>query len=171
MSKTKERIIDRVEINQFIGGPVEIAYEPGVRRYCRFPYKNHPNGCPNWGVVEGCPPNVRNFVDVYRDKVIFAALGFYIPDYLKVRREVHADWGNDALLNLRHWQNGLNKDLRIFAGEKTPVGYVMERCPEAMGVNIFETCSRAGLKLIRNPLVNGVDDGWVYKVMFFGKLK
>lgn len=138
--------------------------------YCRAPYPNHPNGCPNWGIKKGCPPNVPCFLKEFNQKVLVCAVGIDFAHYLQIRRDIHPNWTERALRNPRHWQGHLRmllrKDLLALKDEeRNNKNKIVITNPEAMGINIFETCKQVGLILERTPLEK------MYQVAFLATKK
>lgn len=162
-----EKEIDHIERERIFAGPVEAVCDPRMIAHCRDPYPDHPKGCPNWGCKEGCPPHVRYFPRVYSKDVYIAAIRFNFAQYLVYRRTVHPDWTEKALRNPRHWQGHVRSERNRFLFEylsKHPEidGDIIIN-PEAMGVNLFATCARAGLTLEHTPTKN------VYSVTLIAK--
>lgn len=160
MSPEKE--ISHIERERLFLGPVEAVCDPQMIAHCLDPYHDHAKGCPNWGHKKGCPPNVRHFSKVYSKEVYIVAVRFNFAEYLNLRREIHPDWTERALRNPRHWQGHVRHELNEFLFEylsKYPEidGEVIFN-PEAMGVNLFETCEKVGIHLEQTPNNN------VYKI-------
>lgn len=125
--------------------------------HCHDPYPKHPNGCPNWGKKEGCPPDIRYFPRVYDTAVHIAAIRFNFAEYLQLRRKAHSDWAERALRNPLYWQGHVRHELNQFLYEYLSVhpeitGGIVTN-PEAMGVNLFETCASAGIILEHTPKI------------------
>ncbi len=133
---------------------VSVIVKPrGFASWCRLPYPKHPDGCPNFGIKESCPPLVKYFLDVYKPQVKVAALSFDFDEYLKWRRNAHPDWTERALRNPRHFQGHLDAYLERFTEQLNVPGFVPEYSPEAMGVNLHLTCKRAGINLEWPPTI------------------
>ena len=150
-----ETEISHIEREKFFSGPVEAVCDPRMRAHCLDPYHDHPKGCPNWSHKQGCPPNIPYFPDIYSKEVYIAAVRFNFGDYLARKREIHPDWTERALRNPRHWQNHVRSELHHFLEEQLPnhpeiLGDVLFN-PEAMGVNLFATCQKAGIILEHTP--------------------
>lgn len=60
-----EKEIDHIERERIFAGPVEAVCNPAIIAHCLDPYYDHPKGCPNWDMKDGCPPNIRFFPNVY----------------------------------------------------------------------------------------------------------
>ncbi len=160
MSPEKE--IDHIEREKIFIGPVEVDCDPSMIAHCLDPYPRHPHGCPNWGKKEGCPPHVRFFPHVYSTDVHIAAVRFNFADYLELRHRDHPSWTDRALRNPLYWQGHIRHELNQFLFEYLSThpeihGEIVFN-PEAMGVNLFVTCKKAGLNLEQTPRNN------VYKI-------
>ncbi len=152
---TVETEIKNIERDKFFSGPVEAVCDPRMKVHCLDPYHAHPKGCPNWNYKTGCPPHVPYFPDVYCTDVYIAAIRFNFGQYLSEKREKHPDWTDRALRNPRHWQAHVRSDFHHFLEEELPnhpeiMGDVL-LSPEAMGVNLFATCQKAGIFLEHTP--------------------
>lgn len=150
-----EKEIDHIEREGLFLGPVSVVCDKRMRAHCLDPYYKHPNGCPNWNYKEGCPPHVKYFPDIYLPEVFVATIRFNFAEYLSGRKETHPDWSDKALRNPRHWQGHVRSELHHFLAEELlhrpeMTGDVIFN-PEAMGVNVFETCANAGLQLEHTP--------------------
>jgi hypothetical protein len=122
--------------------PVEVVEHPNIQKLCRCPYPDHPEGCPNWGKKEGCPPGPY-YGDMFEAMARLAIVKFDFGEYLEAKREQHPDWTERALRNPRHWQGHLRAAMKqLTAGRE----YVISS-PEGMGVNVTATCKRAGIIL------------------------
>lgn len=142
------RAVPRVRI---IGPPVEAVYAPRVRALCRCPYDGHPAGCPNFGKRPDCPPTAPLFAKVCCPSVRIIAVRFAFGAYLRRKRRLHPDWTERALRNPRHWQGHVRAELRRFVagGCDGALGEddIVLHNPEAMGVDVTATCTRAGIGL------------------------
>lgn len=150
-----EKEIDHIERERIFTGPVEAVCDPKMIAHCRDKYPRHPKGCPNWGEKIGCPPKVRFFPNVYSKEVYIAAVKFNFADYLSLRRRDHPNWTDRALRNPLYWQGHVNSELEqlMFKHLSTHPEITGEivLSPEAMGVNLFETCAKAGIYLEKTP--------------------
>lgn len=144
------------DIETVIRGPVRAVCARGIVRLCRLPYPDHPNGCPNFGVRADCPPFVPYFLDTYKDEVFIVAVIFDFESYLKQRQKLYPHLKDRALRNLLYWQGHVKSELRKFISETDTsfLGDTVIYTPEAMGVNVFETCKKVGLFLERKPAIN-----------------
>jgi len=163
-----EKEIDHIERERIFAGPVEAVCDPRMLAHCLDPHPRHPKGCPNWGKNDDCPPNVRFFPNVYSKEVHIAAVRFNFADYLALRRQVHPNWTERALRNPLYWQGHVRHELNQFLFEylsnHPEINGEIVANPEAMGVNVFETCASAGIVLEQIP------QNYVYKIALIANL-
>ncbi len=147
-----------------------------VSNLCTQPYYNHKKGCPNFGVRDDCPPNIKHISEEYEmDTIHILVLKFPLGDFHLQRKEIHPNWTDRALINPRHWQNHLRacmNDEWEAVKEEYP-DYEMIKNPEGQGVNISDTLQLSGIDLTWS-----VDDGegriinvaeQLYRVALIGK--
>jgi predicted metal-binding protein len=146
-----ESIKDQIFVKEVI--PV---IDRKVRALCKRPYYNHPEGCPNFGVKDGCPPQVK-FYDQEYDMtrpvyVIYNVFDFAV--HVAKMRNAHPEWTQRQLECSRYWQGTARKALRqkIAAFLKDHPEYEANACPEAMGVNVTETMKGLGIELEWPPV-------------------
>ncbi len=160
--------IQSVPRQRILAGPVKVVYQPGIiRGLCKHPYYKHSGGCPNFGKRVDCPPKADLFRDCYEEEAYILAIKFDFERYLELRRREHPDWTERALRNPRHWQNHLRCEISTFhetAKELLPELVVITN-PEAMGVNLTETCALLGLTLEWPPVRS------VFQINLLAKLK
>jgi hypothetical protein len=141
----------------------KVVVDMSVRGLCCKPYINHPLGCPNFGRKKGCPPNINSFLDNYEKTAELVAIGFYLSEWIDIRRQEQPDWTDKALGNLRHWQPHVRSHLNELLLKVNTNGYDPVFAPEAMGVNVTETCKNVGTNLEWPP------KNWVYQVALLGR--
>lgn len=143
--------IQQVERSFNVSDEVLVSMKPrGFNAWCRLPYPKHPQGCPNFGIKEKCPPNAPYFLDVFEDKVLVAFVKFDFENYLKLRESAHPDWNDRELRNPRHFQGHLDSVLResiSLLDQNIVAGRIPVFSPEAMSVNLHLTCRAAGIEL------------------------
>ncbi|MBA7693079.1 hypothetical protein ES703_101654 [subsurface metagenome] len=146
-----------------------IVIDYRAREWCRLPYPDHPRGCPNYGRKSGCPPQaplVENYFDVSKDHY-FVVVQFDLDSHVSKMKENHPLWSDRQARCVLYWQSTVNKQLReecqFYTRQRN--GFVYNLCPEAMGVNVIETCKAIGLPIKARP----VDT--VFKVAMLGCLK
>ena len=144
-----------IERERLFLGPVKAICDPQMPNLCCKPYPGHKKGCPNFNKKAGCPPNVIYFPDYYEENVHIITVRFDFDAYLSMMRERHPTWTDKALRNVLYWQGHIRKELRDFAANTNiPLGYQVIKTPEAMGVNLTETCKQAGIELEWPPMKN-----------------
>ena len=162
-----EKEIDHIERTGLFLGPVEAVCDPRMKAHCLDPYYKHPKGCPNWNYKEGCPPHVPYFPKVYSKDIYIATVRFNFADYLASRKLAHPDWTEKALKNPRHWQGHVRSELRSFLfdylSDHPNIDGEIIFNPEALGINVFATCEKAGIILEHTP------EHFVYNVAIIAK--
>jgi len=138
---------------------VSVVMKPSVRDMCYRPYDLHPKGCPNFGKRETCPPSARLYQEVYDlAQPVYAVVNeFNLGEHIERMRTLHPDWSDRQLRCVLYWQAGArrelkNKILALRECSQFPVGYVVETCPEAMGVNVTATLLGVGIELEWPPV-------------------
>lgn len=142
--------IEQIDKSFNLSDEVSVSMKPrGFNAWCTLPYYKHPQGCPNFGVKEKCPPNAPYFLDVFEEKVLLAYIKFDFESYLGLRKSFHPDWNERELRNPRHFQGHLDSLLKKGIGDVGDAvgGRVAVFSPEAMLVNMHLTCRAAGIEL------------------------
>jgi predicted metal-binding protein len=136
---------------------VEPEIDHTVRSLCVKEYPGHKKGCPNFNHKDGCPPNAFFFDKVYDlSKPVYAIVNkFDFKYHVNKMRALHPEWSDRQCECCLYWQPGARKQL--FEGIKKFLtyndkeyfkqGYRVEKCPEAMGVEITKTLAKAGIIL------------------------
>lgn len=138
------------------------------RSWCVLPYKNHKNGCPNYGKKPDCPPVVPMFDQVFDlTKPIYAIFSTYdLLAHTEKMKQKHPAWTETQRLNVLYWQGVARKKLKEniekFNLHYKAQGYYSTMSPEAMGVNVTQTLANAGL-ILEWPARKTV-----YKIAFAG---
>jgi predicted metal-binding protein len=128
-----------------------IDYE--VTKLCVRPYHGHKKGCPNFNKKKGCPPNSPKFDQIYDiDQPIFAIINrFDFSKHINRMKDLHPGWSQKQLECCLYWQpkarKSLNDAIWFFNANISNIHYSVERCPEAMGVNVTETLKQIGIEL------------------------
>lgn len=145
---------------------IDPIFKPIVRRLCTRRYPGHPNGCPNFGQRDMCPPRAPLFPDYFDTSYPFWALwvDFDLAQWVSLRQKEHPDWSYGQCANLRYWQQKAGKFLREHAQKiccEQGLEYV--DCPEAMGIDVTSTMYRIGVclewppkKIVRKVWILGV---------------
>jgi hypothetical protein len=143
----------------------DVVIDYRARAWCCLPYPNHPNGCPNFGKSEECPPEAPLFETIIKPPFTLVAVRFNLEEHVRKMKEKHPNWSEKRAKCLLYWQRKVNKRLRKICegiASKIPNAIVLYR-PEGNGVNVFETCRKIGLILERNP------KKFVWKVAIIGE--
>ena len=123
------------------------------RSMCVLPYKNHKNGCPNYGKRDDCPPFVPMFDEVFDiSKPIYAILStFDLLSHTEKMKKKHPEWNEAQCLNVLYWQGTVKKKLKenikTFNYTFRQLGYYSTTTPEAMGVDVTQTLKNSGIIL------------------------
>lgn len=136
---------------------IQPVLDENVRQLCCRPYYNHPNGCPNYGKRDICPPRAPILQQVFNiDKPILAIwCSFNLALHRDKMRAKHPTWSQKQLECCLYWQGRVNKQLRK-AVEYNLIRYplfnnatnlISTFVPEAMGVNVTKTMKNAGVIL------------------------
>lgn len=141
--------------------PLEmVIYNPQARGvWCRLPYPGHKNGCPNF---PKCIQERPSFLDVEIHYRWYAVIHtFYLKAHADMMKAKHPKWSERQCRNPLYWQGRVRKLLREEAEVFAPSGSVILDIPEACGVDVFETMTKAGIVLERKPDI-------VRKIMLVG---
>ncbi len=141
------------------------------RSMCIRPYKNHKYGCPNFGVLPTCPPNIPCMFDQIFDvsDVYAVATKFYLEEFYESRRKKRPDLPEGQIRNSRVWQPITKKEndfgIRDFYLENPDkIDYVSTRLLECMGVDVINTMKEVGVDLRFPP------KEIVYRIAFIARV-
>jgi predicted metal-binding protein len=121
--------------------------------WCKLPYPNHPNGCPNFGKRKGCPPNTPN-ADKFFDlsKPLYLVYGeFDLKTHMKSMLRKHPNWSERQLRNVLYWQPRSKAQMKARA-KSAMLLLGLTAChtfPEALGINMYATAALSGLRYER----------------------
>ena len=145
---------------------VDLVIDYRAREWCKLPYPDHPRGCPNFGQRASCPPEaplVENHFDLSQP-VWLIAVGFDLQHHIGRMRVKHPNWPDRQARCILYWQGSVNKELRSLTQYLVEgTGRIYTLCPEAMGVQVIKTASRAGVPIRPRPT------DYVYKVALAGE--
>jgi hypothetical protein len=143
----------------------DLVIQEATRDWCLFPYPGHPKGCPNYGKHKACPPNA-SMLDEYFDKrrpVSFVVARFDLAEHEKRMMERNSGWSRRQARCVLYWQGSVRSRLKKKVMDYMKrVGYdKWSDRPEAMGLNLFRTFYKHGLKLQKDPqdFVKGGEKG------------
>ncbi len=124
------------------------------RSMCIRPYKGHPKGCPNFGKLPTCPPNIPcNYHEMFDISEVYAiATVFNKEAYFAQRRANRPDLPEGQITNLRNWQPITLKDndnavAEFFRNHQELREFVATRLLECMSVNVVKTMEEQGINL------------------------
>lgn len=130
---------------------IQPVVDPTLRGLCVRPYPGHPHGCPNFGKKPGCPPQTPLLTEIFDlDQPCYAIVNlFELATHIQKMKEHHPNWTQAQLSCCLYWQQTARKQLErgiaIFSQQHS--GYRIERCPEAMGLNVTQTLAEAGVRM------------------------
>ena len=122
-----------------------------LRALCIKPYPLHPKGCPNYDHKRGCPPAapfLNEAFDLLRScYVVYHA--FPLGRHVARMRRIHPEWSMRQLVCCLYWQGRARKllEAEILRFSRNYPKLTVERCPEAMGLNVTETLRHAGVPI------------------------
>ena len=124
------------------------------RSMCISPYKNHKNGCPNYGMLPTCPPNIPCMYDQIFDisDVYAVVTTFHLEEFFSKRRERRPDLAEGQIRNLRIWQGIALKEndyaiCDFYHEYPDKKDYVSTRLLECMGVDVVGTMKEVGIEI------------------------
>ena len=141
------------------------------RSMCIRPYKNHKNGCPNFGKLPTCPPSIPCMYDQIFDvsDVYAIVTKFYLEGYFNKRREHRPDLAEGQIRNIRAWQPIAKKEndyaiCEFYQENPDKKDYISTRLLECMGVDVISTMKEVGIE-IRFPV-----EEYAYRIAFAAKV-
>lgn len=140
------------------------------RSMCIRPYKNHKYGCPNFGKLPTCPPNIPCMYDqIFDTSDVYAVVTkFYLEEYFDKRRKKRPDLAEGQIRNIRVWQPIAIKEndyaiSEFYQENIDKQDYVATRLLECMGVDVINTMKEVGVE-IKFPV-----EDYAYRVSFVAK--
>ena len=133
--------------------------DPKVRGLCVKAYPRHPRGCPNFRSKAGCPPQAPLLADYFDlSRPTYAIWNvFPIGEHVRSMRLAHPTWSDAQLYCCLYWQPRARSQLGIEIVQFTSwlVGQLgnynemveINRCPEAMGLDVSATMKSIGVTL------------------------
>ena len=141
------------------------------RSMCIKSYKNHKYGCPNFGKLPTCPPNIPCMYDqVFDISDVYAVVTkFYLEEYFDKRRKNRPDLAEGQIRNIRVWQPIAIKEndyaiSEFYQENLDKYNYISTRLLECMGVDVINTMKEVGLE-IKFPVKE-----FAYRVAFVAKV-
>ena len=125
-----------------------------VPEWCALPYPGHPKGCPNYGQRPGvCPPNAPYVTDVFdlNKPLFFIIVEFDLVAHMSNMHIKHPNWSDKQLRNCLYWQEKPRKQLRKLTNKAMfmlPINHTEYKL-QALGINVYTTCRKAGIPLQR----------------------
>jgi len=121
--------------------------------WCRLPYEDHPDGCPNYGNKLACPPLapfISSQIDINREMYLVHS-EFNLRAHTIKMRTKHPKWSDRQCKCVLYWQSTSRKQRCTRTDEAVRLLGTnwISSIPEAMGVNVYATARLSGLKLER----------------------
>ncbi|MFX1536121.1 MAG: DUF2284 domain-containing protein [Promethearchaeota archaeon] len=145
----------------------KLAIDYRARYWCRKPYPDHQQGCPNYGKKKECPPQaplIEDFLDLTKQHW-FVVVIFDLIFHARKMKDKHPNWTEKQCRCVLYWQNTVRKELRtacdLFAN-RHPDELVYTLIPEAMGVHVIRTARLVGLPIKARP------KDVIYKIALIG---
>jgi len=91
-----------------------IVFTEKTFKWCQLPYPNHPNGCPNFGRNELCPPKTElkeEFIKKFNHFYLIYGI-FDFETYLTEMKRRHPQWSERKLKCVLYWQGSVKKRMR-----------------------------------------------------------
>ena len=148
---------------------------------CRARYHNHPKGCPNYGKREDCPPCelVSERFDLSKPMYVIYT-EFPVGEFAERMRVNHPEWEHQPRqwYNCIRWQGSARKDhntdIRSFMFSmllKKNRDVVVDKNPEALGVNVTKLMLQLGIELEWNYHEDHDTERKTYRVSIAGTPK
>lgn len=141
------------------------------RSMCIKPYRNHKYGCPNFGKLPTCPPNIPCMYDqVFDISDVYAIVTkFNLEEYFNKRRKNRPDLAEGQIRNIRVWQPMALKEndyaiANFYRENPDKQNYISSRLLECMGVDVVNTMKEVGIK-IKFPV-----EDYAYRIAFAAKV-
>ena len=141
------------------------------RSMCIRPYKNHKDGCPNFGKLPTCPPNIPCMYDqVFDTSDVYAIVTkFNLYKHYEKMRVNNPGLAEGQVRNKMYWQptDIKNNDIAIaeyYNENKNMEDYISTRLLECMGVDVIGTMRDVGLNLTFD------DREFTYRIAFLAKV-
>lgn len=132
----------------------DIRYNRQIQMLCRTPYRGHKNGCPNYGIKPGCPPDsplISEVLDLERGNLFALVTEYNVGEFAERMLGMHPNWQNrmGQCYNIIRWQGNERRlhavDSKKFLHEHE--GLISDEYPEARGVNITNLLLTIGIRL------------------------
>ena len=124
-------------------------------QWCKLPYPNHPDGCPNYGQRNYCPPYaplVSDFFD-FSKQYWFLITEFDLAAHVDAFRIKQPSWSERRLKCVLYWQNKVRSIQRqqIIEFRLAHPNTVFTQLPEAMNTNVLRTLQSLRINFETKP--------------------
>ena len=124
--------------------PKQIHFTKAIQKLCLRKGGSFPKGCPNYNKKQGCPPQpLINEVFDLKKPMYLIYTNFSIKKVANRMQRKHPEWSEKMCYNPRYWQQTARKQHKLEL-EKFLQKYpdmIINRCPEAHGVNVHKLMS------------------------------
>ena len=131
----------------------EVVFGEYIKHWCALPYPNHKKGCPNYNKHPDCPPNSPDFSDFFDvlEGLWVVHSNFNLKAHSEYMKRKHPKWTDRQCRNVLYWQSRSKKQMKERVKEASVLFGTnqVHYFPEALGVHMYVTCLKAGLKLER----------------------
>jgi hypothetical protein len=130
-----------------------VIFTPETWNWCKSPYKNRPNGCPNFSCGSNCPPKVKyqgaKVIRFTQFRLVWVQFNF--KRFKALRKQQDPSLKDGMAGNKNQWQSTvksrLYKHIRehfhhlysYILGCGSGFGKQIQSC-ESAGMNVYETC-------------------------------
>ncbi|MFX0093338.1 MAG: hypothetical protein ACFFBD_16400 [Candidatus Hodarchaeota archaeon] len=147
----------------------KLAIDYRAREWCLRAYPGHPQGCPNFGKKQTCPPNaplIEDWLDLTKQHW-FVVNRFNFLSHVQRMKEKHPEWSERQCRCVLYWQGSTKKALREFCLTfvREHPNMIFSLVPEAMGVHVLRTARLLGIPIRARP------NEFVYKIALIGHQK
>jgi predicted metal-binding protein len=137
-----------------------------AREWCKKPYPDHPNGCPNYNKKPECPPQSPLIEDFIKLELShwFVIVRFDLQRQEERMQDSHPQWSVKMCRNSRYWQNSVRKVLHESCNDfmKGKPELVYTLLPESYGIHVINTVKHLGIPIKVRP------KKYVYKIALIG---
>jgi predicted metal-binding protein len=122
-----------------------MVIDHGVREKCALPYPGHPEGCPQYGKSEECPPLaplVEDFIDLTKSHY------FIIAEFTDISEDYQYIDQKESLQEKRRnrlLQDIMNRLQQVFPGTRYTVR------PSALGIDVHDTVKALDIFMDPHP--------------------
>lgn len=132
--------------------PGEIIFNSAIQNLCCTSYYQHPEGCPNFGNKEGCPPRqplINKILDFNKPMYVMWT-SFEIGEHAAKMQKKHPKWTARQIYCCLYWQATARKrhklNIEFYQKHSMKIPKIVS-CPEAHGVNVTALMKNFNIEL------------------------